>query len=183
MRSPNHLAKRAPARPVKLLKIVYRLIEELKPDPANPRVHGNKQVGQIASIKTFGFTTPLLIDRDSQVIAGHGRLLACRKLGIAKVPTVRLDHLTPAQARALMIADNQLTINAVWDDRLLAQQLKELSLLDLEFNIEVIGLEMAEIDLRIGSLDDVPKPADDPADARPSRRPDRASASSAICGA
>ncbi|MBV8507678.1 MAG: ParB N-terminal domain-containing protein, partial [Alphaproteobacteria bacterium] len=78
--------------------------------PANPRVHGKKQVGQIAaSIKTFGFTTPLLIDRDNQVIAGHGRLLACRKLGITKVPTVRLDHLTPAQARALMIADNQLT--------------------------------------------------------------------------
>ena len=168
MRSPNHLAKRAPARPAKLLKIVYRSIEELKPDPANPRVHGKKQVGQIATrIKTFGFTTPLLIDRDNRVIAGHGRLLACRKLGITKVPTVRLDHLTPAQARALMIADNQLTINAVWDDRLLAQQLKDLSLLDLEFNIEVIGLEMAEIDLRIGSLDDVPKPADDPADALP----------------
>ena len=168
MKSPNHLAKQPRARQAKLLKIVYRSVEELKPDPANPRVHSKKQVGQIAaSIKTFGFTTPLLIDRDNQVIAGHGRLLACGKLGITKVPTVRLDHLTPAQASALMVADNQLTINASWDDRLLAQQLKDLSLLGLEFNIEVIGFEMAEIDLRIAMLDDVPKPADDPADALP----------------
>jgi hypothetical protein len=168
MKSPNHLAKRARARQTKLLKIVYRSVEELKPDPANPRVHGKKQVGQIAaSIKTFGFTTPLLIDRDNQVIAGHGRLLACRKLGITKVPTVQLHHLTPAQARALMIADNQLTINASWDDRLLAQQLQDLSLLGLEFNIEVLGFEMAEIDLRISSLNDLPEPADDPADALP----------------
>jgi DNA modification methylase len=80
---------------------------------------------------------------------------------------VQLHHLTPAQARALMIADNQLTINASWDDRLLAQQLKDLSLLGLEFNIEVIGFEMAEIDLRISSLNDLPEPADDPADALP----------------
>jgi hypothetical protein len=170
MKSPDQLAKRAPARQAKLLAIVYRSVEELKPDPANPRVHGKKQVGQIAaSIKTFGFTTPLLIDRDNQVIAGHGRLLACRKLGITQVPTVRLDHLTPAQAQALMVADNQLSLNSSWDDRLLAQQLKDLSLLGLEFNIEVIGFEMAEIDLRIGMLDDVPKPADDPADALPER--------------
>src|SRR5437763_1382602 len=162
MKSPNQLlAKRALAQQAKLLKIIYRSIEELKPDPANPRAHGKKQVGQIAaSIKTFGFTTPLLIDRDNQVIAGHGRLLACRKLSITQVPTVRLDHLTPAQARALMVADNQLTLNATWDDRLLAQQLKDLSLLGLEFNIEVIGFEMAEIDLRIASLNDPPEPAD-----------------------
>src|SRR2546423_9604985 len=128
MKSPDQLAKRAPARQAKLLKIVYRSVEELKLDPENPRVHSKKQVGQIAaSIKTFGFTTPLLIDRDNQVIAGHGRLLACRKLGFTQVPTVRLDHLTPAQAQALMVADNQLSLNSSWDDRLLAQQLKDLS--------------------------------------------------------
>jgi ParB-like chromosome segregation protein Spo0J len=67
MKSPDQLAKRAPARQAKLLKIVYRSVEELKPDPGNPRVHGKKQVGQIAaSIKTFGFTTPLLIDRENK---------------------------------------------------------------------------------------------------------------------
>jgi ParB-like chromosome segregation protein Spo0J len=168
MKSPNHLAKRARARQAKLLKIVYRSVEQLKLDPANPRVHSKKQVGQIAaSIETFGFTTPLLIDRYYKVIAGHGRLLACRKLGITRVPTLRLDHLTPAQASALMIADNQLTINASWDDRLLAQQLNDLSLVGLECNIEVIGFEMAEIDLRISSLNDLPEQADDPADALP----------------
>jgi DNA modification methylase len=92
------------------------------------------------------------------VIAGHGRLLACGELGWTEVPTLCLDHLTSAQARAFMIADNRLTEISAWDDRLLAQQLKELSLLDLDFNIEDTGFEMPEIDLRIGSLEDLPEP-------------------------
>jgi DNA modification methylase len=150
------------------LNMVYRPIEELKPDPANPRLHSKKQIGQIAnSIKTFGFNVPILIDRDDKVIAGHGRLLACRELGWTEVPTLRLDHLTPAQARAFMIADNRLSEIASWDDRLLAQQLKDLSLLGLDFSIEVTGFEMGEIDLRIASLEDTAEPADDPADAVP----------------
>jgi DNA modification methylase len=99
------------------------------------------------------------------VIAGHGRLLACRELGITEAPTLCLDHLTPAQARAFMIADNRLTEIATWDDRLLAQQLKDLSLLGLDFSLEVIGFEIGEIDLRIASLEDMPEQADDPADA------------------
>jgi hypothetical protein len=150
------------------LRIVYRRIDELKPDPANPRRHSPKQVRLIAdSIKVFGFVTPVLIDRAGNVIAGHGRLLACPGLGITEVPTLCLDHLSPAQVRAFMIADNRLTEIAVWDDRLLAQQLKDLSVQGLDFTIEVTGFEMGEIDLRIGSLEDLSNQEDDPADILP----------------
>jgi DNA modification methylase len=154
------------------LSVLYRRIEELKPDLANPRLHSRKQIRQIAnSIREFGFVAPVLIDRDDKVIAGHGRLLACPELGITEVPTVRLDHLTPAQARAFMIADNRLTEIATWDDQLLAVQLKELSLLDLDFSLELTGFEMGEIDLRIASLDDSAEAADDPADVLPEAAP------------
>jgi DNA modification methylase len=150
------------------MSVTYRAIAELKPDPANPRRHSKKQTRQIAnSIREFGFVAPALIDRDGKVLAGHGRLLACRELGITEVPTVSLDHLTPAQARAFMIADNRLTEIATWDDQLLAEQLKELSLLDLDFSIELTGFEMGEIDLRIASLEDPTDSVDDPADALP----------------
>jgi DNA modification methylase len=167
MKSVNQPVRRGQSRRAKL-RIVYRQVETLKLDPGNPRVHSKKQIRQIAnSIRVFGFNVPILIDRHNNVIAGHGRLLACRELGIAEVPTLRLDHLTPAQVDAFMIADNRLTEIGSWDDRLLAQQLKDLSLLDLEFSIEITGFEMAEIDLRIASLDEVAEPAADPADAVP----------------
>ena len=150
------------------VSIVYRAVDQLKPDPANARRHSKKQIRQIAdSIKTFGFNVPILTDREGKVVAGHGRLLACRLLGITEVPTLCLDHLTAAQARAFMIADNRLTEIATWDDRLLAQQFKELSLSGLDFNIEVTGFEMGEIDLRIASLEDPIEATDDPADRVP----------------
>jgi DNA modification methylase len=166
MKSPA--ASRIGASIASGISIAYRQIDELKPDPANPRLHSKKQIRQIAnSIEVFGFIVPILIDRDGKVIAGHGRLLACRELGITEVPTLCLDHLTPAQARAFMIADNRLAEIASWDDRLLAQQLKDLSLLGLDFSLEVIGFEMGEIDLRIASFEDMPELANDPADAAP----------------
>jgi DNA modification methylase len=150
------------------MSVVYRRIEELKPNPANPRRHSKKQIRQIAnSIKTFGFIVPLLVDADLKLIGGHGRWLACPLAGIIEVPTLCLDHLTPAQARAFMIADNRLTEIATWDDRVLAQQFKDLSLLGLDFSLELTGFEMGEIDLRIASLEDTPDQADDPADALP----------------
>ena len=150
------------------LTIIYRRIEELKPDPANPRCHSKKQVRQIAdSISEFGLNVPILIDPDNNVIAGHGRLLACGELGITEVPTLCLDHLTPAQARAFMIADNRLTEISTWDDRLLAEQLKELSVQGLDFNIEVTGFDMGEIDVRIASDEEPPEHDDDPADVVP----------------
>ena len=161
-------ARENSSRPNFNLTVVYHRIETLKLDPANPRVHSKKQIRQIAnSVREFGFVAPVLIDRDGKVLAGHGRLFACRELGITEVPTLCLDHLTPAQARAFMIADNRLTEIAIWDEQLLAEQLKELSFLDLDFSLELTGFEMGEIDLRIASLDDVPDPADDPADAIP----------------
>lgn len=136
------------------LQLVYRCISDLRPDPRNPRTHSPKQVRQIArSIKTFGFNVPILVDGEGQVIAGHGRLLACKELGWEEVPTIALEHLTEAQVKAYRIADNRLTEISEWDDRLLAEQLKELSLVDLDFSLEAIGFEMGEIDFRIESLE------------------------------
>src|SRR6202045_1773107 len=161
----NH--SRLASKPLSLA-VTYRPVDGLKLDPANPRRHSRMQIRQIAnSIEAFGFNVPILIDRDGNVIAGHGRLLACRERGVTEGPTLCLDHLTPAQARAFMIADNRLAEIAGWDDQLLAEQLKELSLLGLDFNIEVTGFEMGEIDLRITSLEDVPDQGNDPADAVP----------------
>jgi ParB-like nuclease domain len=148
--------------------VIYRPVNKLKPDSANPRLHSKKQIRQIAaSIQAFGFNVPILIDREGKVIAGHGRLLACAELGWTEVPTLCLDHLTAAQARAFRIADNRLTEISTWDDQLLAQQLKELSLLGLDFNLELTGFEMGEIDLRIASLEDSGDSKDDPADLLP----------------
>jgi hypothetical protein len=139
------------------LEIIPQSLAELKRDPANPRRHSKKQIRQIAKIiSVFGFNVPVLVDAALNVIVGHGRLLACRELGIDEVPTLCLEHLTPAQVRAFRIADNKLTENATWDERLLAEQLHDLSLSGLDFDIEVTGFEMGEIDLRIASLEDPP---------------------------
>ena len=150
------------------LAVIYRAIDQIKPDPANPRRHTRKQIRQIAnSITVFGFNVPILIDRHDNVIAGHGRLAAGCELGWSEVPTLCLDHLSPAQARAFRIADNRLTEIAAWDDRLLAEQLKDLSLLGLDFSLEVTGFEVAEIDLRIASLEDSSETIEDPSDLVP----------------
>src|ERR1700738_777482 len=103
-------------------------IDQLKPDPRNARVHSRKQIRQIArSIESFGFNVPVLVGANLNVIAGHGRVLAPKHLGLTEVPTIRLDHLTESQRRAFMIADNRLTEIAVWDDRLLAEKMKWLA--------------------------------------------------------
>jgi ParB-like chromosome segregation protein Spo0J len=150
------------------LEIIPQPLAELKPDPANPRRHSKKQIRQIAkSISVFGFNMPVLVDAELNVIAGHGRLLACRELGIDEVPTLCLDHLTPVQVRAFRIADNKLTENATWDERLLGEQLRDLSLSGLDFDIEVTGFEIGEIDLLIHSLEDTPAAGSDPADILP----------------
>ena len=168
MNEPNLPAEHPSARRGDLLAVVYRRIDELKLDPANPRVHSRKQIGQIVrSIETFGFNVPVLVDGDDKVIAGHGRLLAARALGMTEVPTLCLEHLSPAQTRAFVIADNRLSEIASWDDRLLAEQLKDLSLAGLDFSLEVTGFEIGEIDLRIGALTDLPKETADPANAIP----------------
>jgi ParB-like chromosome segregation protein Spo0J len=132
--------------PTRRTVIVYRPTDQLRSDPANPRRHPPKQVRQIArSIETFDFNVPILGDRNLTIIAG-GRLASAKSLGLEEVPTIALEHLTEAQARAFMIADNRLTEIATWDDRLLGEQLKVLSDLKLEFSLEVMGFEMGEID-------------------------------------
>ena len=152
------------SKPGSTLDIIYPRIAELKPDPANPRHHTKKQIRQIAdSIETFGFNVPILVDCDGKIIAGHGRYDAARLIGMTDVPTLCLDHLTAAQARAFMIADNRLADSSAWDDRLLAEQLKDLSLLGLDFDIEVTGFEIGEIDLRIASLEKPPRKKKPPA--------------------
>lgn len=136
--------------------IAYLAIDQLAPDPRNARQHPAKHVQQLAkSITTFGFTVPVLIDGDRNVIAGHGRLLAAQQLGWHEVPTITLAHLTAEQVKAYRIADNRLTDCSIWDDRLLAEQLKELSEADLDFSLDVIGFDLPEVDLRIQSLGDL----------------------------
>lgn len=140
----------------------------LKPNARNARTHSAKQIAQIAaSIAEFGFTVPVLIDAGNKVIAGHGRLTAAVKLGMTRVPTVRLDHLTPEQLRAYAIADNQLALNAGWDTEMLRLELGELQALDLDFDLTLTGFDWPEIDLLINPaadaggpdpLDEVPEP-------------------------
>jgi hypothetical protein len=150
------------------LSVACQPIGSLKVDPRNPRLHSRRHVRQLArSIKAFGFNVPISVDANLNVIAGHGRVLACRELGWTEVPTIRLDHLDEAQKRAFMIADNRLTEISQWDDKLLAEQLRDLSLLDLEFSLDATGFEIAEIDLRIDGLNDRPVDRTDRADAVP----------------
>jgi ParB-like nuclease domain len=134
------------------LTVVWRRIEALRPDPANPRSHGPRQIRQLAcSISAFGFNVPILVDRSLRIIAGHGRLLAAQELGWTEVPTILLDHLSEEKTRAFTIADNRLAEGAAWNDRLLNLQLKELALAELDFAIDATGFEFGEIELRIGA--------------------------------
>jgi hypothetical protein len=103
------------------------LVEKLIPYARNPRTHSDTQIAQIAaSIAAFGFNNPILVDTKAGIIAGHGRLLAARKLGLAEVPVVVLDHLSEAQKRAYVIADNKLAENAGWDEDALRSELAAL---------------------------------------------------------
>jgi DNA modification methylase len=148
-RRPNGSTASAPPAQLSLLATA-----DLKPDPRNPRKHSRAQIRAIArSMKTFGFNSPMLIDKNNQIIAGHGRYEAAKLNGSTYVPVIRLEHLTEAQARAYMLADNKLTDRSSWDDTTLALQLRELSELVLDFDIEAIGFELPEIDFRIQSLD------------------------------
>src|SRR2546428_5838873 len=116
------------------------LIDRLIPFARNPRTHSDAQVAQIAaSIAEFGFNNPILVDTKAGIIAGHGRLLAARKLGLTEVPVIVLDHLTEAQKRAYIIADNQLALNAGWDEELLRVELAALQ--QENFDVSLIGFE------------------------------------------
>jgi DNA modification methylase len=131
---------------------------DLHLSPHNARKHSRAQVRAIAkSISTFGFNAPVLADKDGNILAGHGRVEAANLLGLSLVPVVFLHHLTDAEAKAYMLADNKLTDRSSWDDATLAVQLKELSELTLSFDIDATGFELPEIDYRIQSLEDPEK--------------------------
>src|SRR5438874_6227013 len=115
-------------------------IDKLIPYAKNPRTHSDAQVAQIAlSITEFGFNNPILVDTNAGIIAGHGRLLAARKLQLTEVPVIVLDHLTEKQKRAYIIADNQLALNAGWDEEILRVELAALQ--EEDFDVSLIGFE------------------------------------------
>jgi DNA modification methylase len=135
-------------------QLEFLAITDLTPDPRNARKHDRAQIRDLARcMETFGFNAPILIDKHRRIIAGHARWEAAKLLGLTQVPVIRLEHLTEIEARAYALADNQLGDRSAWDDTKLAIQLKELSDLVLDFDIEAIGFEPPEIDLRIQSLD------------------------------
>jgi len=126
------------------LNVKYRKVEDLIPYVNNSRKHSDEQVAQIsASIKEFGWTNPILIDGTNSIIAGHGRLMAARKLKMDEVPTIELDHLTDTQRKALVIADNKLALNADWDNTLLTIELDEL--LKDGFALDILGFNQDEL--------------------------------------
>ena len=138
------------------LEIELRPIDSLKPYARNPRTHSPAQIRQIAqSIRKFGWTVPVLIDQGGRVIAGHARIEAARLLGLDRVPVISLEHLTEAQIRTYIIADNKLAENAGWNQQPLATELQFLSTLDLDLDLTITGFEAAEIDLLIQGLDSI----------------------------
>jgi DNA modification methylase len=146
------------------LAIAWRPLGELIPYARNPRTHSDAQVAQIAaSIREFGWTVPILVDDANGIIAGHGRVLAARKLGLDQVPVIELAHMSEAQKRAYVLADNQLALNAGWDEGLLRLELADLS--ELGFDIGLIGFGEGELerllagDGRTGLTEDDEAPA------------------------
>ena len=137
-------------------KIEQASIDALIPYARNSRTHSETQVAQIAaSIREFGFTNPVLIDGDGGIIAGHGRVLAARMLGMQTVPAVRIDYMSEAQKRAYVIADNKLALNAGWDEELLALELGDLQ--ESGFDLELTGFDEAEIDVLLAGMDATPE--------------------------
>jgi len=158
----------------KIQGVEHTPISSLKPSPRNARTHSKKQIKQIAaSIEEFGFTNPVIIDETKTILAGHGRVEAAKLLKLKDVPVVRIEHMSEEQKRAYVIADNQLALNAGWDENLLGQELQ--GLVDAGFDVELTGFDMGDIDKLIEGIGvdvgdaegDVPGPDDGPAVTRP----------------
>ncbi len=155
------------------LQVVYRKVEDLIPYARNARTHSEEQVTRLASsIKEFGFTNPILLDGENGVIAGHGRLLASKKLGLKEVPCIELKNLTETQKRAYILADNRLALDAGWDNEMLALELGDLK--DAGVNLELTGFPDEELDELLatptesadGDEDEAPEPQEDPVSKR-----------------
>ena len=133
--------------------VIWRDVDTLTPYERNARMHSEKQIAQLAaSIEQFGFVNPILVDADGKIIAGHGRVLAAKRLGLEKAPTLCIEHLSEDQKRAYIIADNRLAELAGWDEQILALELQHLEV-TVDFDVEITGFETAEIDTLIGGLD------------------------------
>ena len=145
-------------------QISERAVTALRPYAHNARTHSKKQIKQIArSIERFGFTNPVLVSDQGEIIAGHGRVEAAKLLGWKKVPTIALSHLSEAERRAYVLADNKLALNAGWDSEILAIELQ--ALVDLNFDVELTGFSLAEIDLVLDEANDAdPDGVDAPED-------------------
>jgi ParB-like chromosome segregation protein Spo0J len=131
------------------MKIEQINIEDLIPYAMNARTHSDAQVAQIAgSIKEFGFNNPVLIDAENGLIAGHGRVMAGRKLGLKQVPAIRLGHLTDTQKKAFILADNKIALNSGWDYELLKVEVELLS--NEDFNLDLLGFEVNELNTILG---------------------------------
>lgn len=152
------------------LQVVYRPLGDLLPYARNSRTHDERQIAEIAaSIREFGFTNPVLVDEDGTIIAGHGRLAAARKLGMAEIPTIALMGLSPAQKRALVIADNRIALNAGWDDDMLKVELGDL--VGENFDITLLGFNDKELATLLApppiegetDPDETPEPPQEPA--------------------
>jgi ParB-like chromosome segregation protein Spo0J len=127
-------------------KLEYISISKLKPYEKNARTHSSRQIRQIArSIEAFGFVNPVLIDRNRRIICGHGRVAAAQLLGLKAIPTITIEHLSEAELKAYILADNRLAEKAGWDRDILAIELQ--GLIDLNFEVELTGFETAEIDI------------------------------------
>jgi ParB-like nuclease domain len=142
-------------------ELQYRPVGDLKNNPRNARVHSKHQIRQIASsIKAFGFTNPVLLDKDNTIVAGHGRVAAAKLLGISDVPTIRLENLSSDQLRAYVLADNRLAEKAGWDKSILAIELQHLISIESDFDVTVTGFEIPEIDLVLSTPSAKPDPDD-----------------------
>ena len=133
-------------------KIEWQLVEKLIPYAKNARTHSDEQVAQIAgSIKEFGFNNPILVDKDNSVIAGHGRLMAARKLGMDKVPVVELKHLTESQRKAYILADNRIALNSGWDTSMLSVELQDLK---DDIDLSLLGFDPDELDALLNPIEE-----------------------------
>lgn len=133
-------------------KIEWRSVDKLIPYAKNARTHSDEQVAQIAgSIKEFGFNNPVLVDKDNSVIAGHGRLMAARKLGMDKVPVVELEHLTESQRKAYVLADNRIALNSGWDTSMLSLELQDLK---DDIDLSLLGFDPDELDALLNPIEE-----------------------------
>jgi hypothetical protein len=140
------------------LKIEYRPIESVTPYASNARTHTKKQTSLVAgSILEFGFVVPILIDENDTIMAGHCRLEAAKELGMTVIPAIQAKHLSKAQVKAFRLADNRLALESGWDVELLGEELKFLSSIEIDFDIDILGFSVTETDLALGATEPLPE--------------------------